>query len=319
MSALSVRKFTRGFTATLLLSAVVAQGQHDHSTAPATVKAKIVSPVTFTAGQDAATVLRLTSKHGKPLTPDQLEVAHTERLHLLIVDETLTDYHHEHPVPGEKPGEYTFEFSPRAGGTYFIWADIVPTATGKQEYARAQVKVKGPAATKERTVTSTAEASGYRFRFSTENDEPLQAGKATLVKIKVATFDGKPFDQLEPVMGAFAHMVAFPEDVGSVTHVHPMGREPEAASERGGPELSFHVQPDKPGFHKIFLQTQIGGQEVYAAFVQNVQPRSHASRSSASEYGCPMHPEVKQQTPGKCPKCGMALEPKGSHDHEHTH
>ena len=26
-------------------------------------------------------------------------------------------------------------------------------------------------------------------------------------------------------------------------------------------------------------------------------------------YTCPMHPEVKQQGPGACPKCGMALEP----------
>lgn len=28
------------------------------------------------------------------------------------------------------------------------------------------------------------------------------------------------------------------------------------------------------------------------------------------EYTCPMHPEVVQQGPGSCPKCGMALEPK---------
>jgi P-type Cu+ transporter len=27
-------------------------------------------------------------------------------------------------------------------------------------------------------------------------------------------------------------------------------------------------------------------------------------------YTCPMHPEVEQQGPGSCPKCGMALEPK---------
>ena len=27
----------------------------------------------------------------------------------------------------------------------------------------------------------------------------------------------------------------------------------------------------------------------------------------ATEYTCPMHPEVKQNQPGKCPKCGMAL------------
>src|SRR6185436_13963758 len=28
------------------------------------------------------------------------------------------------------------------------------------------------------------------------------------------------------------------------------------------------------------------------------------------EYTCPMHPEVVQPTPGSCPICGMALEPK---------
>jgi Cu+-exporting ATPase len=28
------------------------------------------------------------------------------------------------------------------------------------------------------------------------------------------------------------------------------------------------------------------------------------------EYTCPMHPEVVQDTPGTCPKCGMALEPR---------
>ncbi|MFA7281241.1 MAG: YHS domain-containing protein, partial [Sterolibacterium sp.] len=26
-------------------------------------------------------------------------------------------------------------------------------------------------------------------------------------------------------------------------------------------------------------------------------------------YTCPMHPEIRQATPGSCPKCGMALEP----------
>ena len=27
-------------------------------------------------------------------------------------------------------------------------------------------------------------------------------------------------------------------------------------------------------------------------------------------YTCPMHPEIQQDKPGNCPKCGMALEPK---------
>ena len=27
-------------------------------------------------------------------------------------------------------------------------------------------------------------------------------------------------------------------------------------------------------------------------------------------YTCPMHPEIEQDHPGACPKCGMTLEPK---------
>ncbi len=32
---------------------------------------------------------------------------------------------------------------------------------------------------------------------------------------------------------------------------------------------------------------------------------------SSGNYTCPMHPEVKSDKPGKCPKCGMELIKKG--------
>ena len=35
----------------------------------------------------------------------------------------------------------------------------------------------------------------------------------------------------------------------------------------------------------------------------------HASQSENLIYTCPMHPEIIQDNPGDCPKCGMALEP----------
>jgi len=55
------------------------------------------------------------------------------------------------------------------------------------------------------------------------------------------------------------------------------------------------------------------------------EPMSPAPASSPAEstvYTCPMHPDVRQNGPGKCPKCGMTLEPvaspaKPSHDHMH--
>jgi len=40
-------------------------------------------------------------------------------------------------------------------------------------------------------------------------------------------------------------------------------------------------------------------------------PESPDPADDTATYTCPMHPEIEQQGPGSCPKCGMALEPKG--------
>jgi len=37
-------------------------------------------------------------------------------------------------------------------------------------------------------------------------------------------------------------------------------------------------------------------------------PVEAPAREGAGVWTCPMHPEVKSDAPGKCPKCGMALE-----------
>jgi Cu+-exporting ATPase len=36
-------------------------------------------------------------------------------------------------------------------------------------------------------------------------------------------------------------------------------------------------------------------------------------------YICPMHPEVRQDNPGNCPKCGMTLVPEGEIGAQHAH
>src|ERR1700747_1988137 len=38
-------------------------------------------------------------------------------------------------------------------------------------------------------------------------------------------------------------------------------------------------------------------------------PVAAATTKSANQYTCPMDPEIRQEGPGDCPKCGMALEP----------
>lgn len=50
--------------------------------------------------------------------------------------------------------------------------------------------------------------------------------------------------------------------------------------------------------------------------------RNAGETSRHTTYTCPMHPEIEQDHPGDCPKCGMALEPTtvtaGTDDEEHA-
>jgi hypothetical protein len=81
---------------------------------------------------------------GKPVAPEDLLVTHTRRLHLLIVDPSLSDYQHVHPDSTGKPGEWAFSFTPRLSGTYRVFGDFTPAATGRGLYSSVDVTV-GPA------------------------------------------------------------------------------------------------------------------------------------------------------------------------------
>jgi len=269
------------------------------------------------AGTSVPVVVRLATKDGKPVTSADLELAHTKLVHLLIVDAGLTSYSHEHPVE-TAPGEWSFTFNPKAGGDYTVFADLVPKATGRQEYAKTTVAVAGAGRLLDTSLNLSATVDGYRFDLRIPADEPLTAGAASLVGVHVTKPDGTSATNLEPIMAAFAHGVGFTADLSGVLHVHPMGKEPEMDSERGGPDLSFHLQPAMAGFLKFYVQVQIDGQSKFAGFGLNAAPAKaaraeHDHDGMAVTYVCPMHPEVTSTKAGdKCPKCGMSLVPKKS-------
>jgi len=41
-----------------------------------------------------------------------------------------------------------------------------------------------------------------------------------------------------------------------------------------------------------------------------LEPAAPQAPATRTEYTCPMHPEIVQDAPGSCPRCGMALEPR---------
>jgi len=227
-------------------------------------------------GQPAKLTVQLNrKKDGRAVTPEDLLVVHTEKIHLLIVDETLTDYHHEHPVPVEPAGTYSFGFTPRKPGKYRVFADIVPRESNVQEYAVCELPAgadRGGAVDKQGSPSASG-AGRLRVHLAWNTGGlPLRAQQPVNATITVTDENGKLFTQLEPVMGTYSHLVAFHEDHKTVLHIHPVGAEPQKAEDRGGPKFTVRFWAPKPGFYRLYVQVQMDGRQWFAPFALNVDP-----------------------------------------------
>lgn len=275
-----------------LLSAVVANApsaaeSHDRAargqSGPSTIHASVVPASGLKIGEPTTFTLSLVAKNGKPVTLADLQVAHTEKVHLLIVDPSLSDYHHEHPKPGPTPGTYTFALTPDKAGEYQVFADLLPVTTNQQEYAVTHFTVAGTPAPVEKVTNRKTTVAGYTFELKFE-EEPPAAGHPHKAWLTVTGPDGKPVTQLEPVMGAFAHLVGFSEDRTEIAHIHPVGQEPGTAAERGGPTLEFQTDFATSGYQKLFAQVQIDGRPLFAPFGIDVTPAKPDKTASAAEH-----------------------------------
>ncbi|MDB6151640.1 MAG: hypothetical protein JWL90_93 [Chthoniobacteraceae bacterium] len=227
------------------------------------------------AGQQNEITLKLTWKqNGQGVTPEELLVVHTERIHLLIIDESLGDYHHEHPKAGSVPGEYHFGFTPRRPGAYRVFADLTPSQSGAQEYPMCDLPG-AVAGTKElnrlETHAATLGDQNYTLRWLTGGGA-VRARQPVAALVTITDPQGKPFQRLEPVMGAYAHIVGFYEDRKTVVHIHPSDAEPKRPTDRGGPSFQFRFYAPRPGFIRLYCQVQIDGAQQFVPFGLIVAP-----------------------------------------------
>jgi hypothetical protein len=220
-------------------------------------------PVQFT--------LRLATASGKPVAPEDLIVAHTRKLHLLIVDPTLNDYQHVHPEPGRRPGDWVFALTPNRSGLYRVFADFTPAATQRGLYTSADFTVPGAVARVVREANTTAQAMGFNFELVLP--PVFRAGQPVDLKFRIETQgrDKKPVP-LQPVMGAFAHLVAFDEARSGFAHLHPNETDLAKPPDSLRPELNFKVTIPEPGRYVIWAQVNLGGSEIFVPFWVDVTP-----------------------------------------------
>ncbi|ACB75361.1 hypothetical protein [Opitutus terrae] len=240
----------------------------------------VASPVTLSlnalearAEQEVRATAVLRTASGKPIAPEDLLVVHTERLHLLIADPSLTDYQHVHPTPGRTAGEWKFSFTPKASGLYRVFADFTPAATNRGLYAYADLAVGagkagagggGAEPAGGRAPNETVEREGYRFSLQPAV-QPIRAKQPADLRFTVVRLDGREVP-LQPVMDAFAHLVAFDQSRKGFAHLHPMQLDLAKRPDRIQPVLDFKITIPQAGRYVIWAQVNLGGRETFVPF-----------------------------------------------------
>ncbi len=224
------------------------------------------------AGDPVEATLVLTTFSGKPIAPEDLQVVQTRRIHLLIVDPSLDDYQHVHPEPGRRPGEWVFRFRPRFGGVYRLFADFTPVATNRGLYSETELAVQGPenpVAAGTQTPNWAFEKEGYAFSLSPSS--PVRARVPVTLTLSIRRTDGGPVP-VAPVMGAYAHLVAFDAARSGFAHIHPDQTDLSKAPDPVRPRFTFRVTIPGAGRYVVWSQVDLGGGEAYAPFWFDVAP-----------------------------------------------
>lgn len=105
-----------------------------------------------------------------------------------------------------------------------------------------------------------------------------------------------------------------PDHAGHANHTHT--RSNNGSTQLKDPVCGMSVQPDKskPTAELAGKTYYFCSDKCHDKFVAD--PASYLGETvkssppaKASQWTCPMHPEIVRNAPGECPKCGMALEP----------
>lgn len=225
---------------------------------------------------------KLKDNKGRMITSNQLGFSHTKKIHLMAIDPTMTDYHHLHPVTSKTPGIFQTEWAPETPGPYRLFLES--TDVQSDRLITGVLDVGGTYIVQpitDRPLSTQAQVDGYNFHILTATDV-LSLNTPSTLRLQITKND-QAITNLEPIMGAFAHLVGFTSDGKEMVHMHPMSPEPKSETDRGGPELQFHIKPTRFGKLPLFLQVKIDDKTLTVPFMMAVsnqqtqaeEPMSH--------------------------------------------
>ena len=203
--------------------------------------------------------LILKTKGGNKLLPHELALTHTEKMHLLLIDDSLNDYHHIHP--NEDFNDYFFSFNPNNMTNYKAFLEVVPIKTRRQLIATDSIKVGNEKINKNFSRSSLFSINNVNFELL---DVPSKINKNRdyLFELKVTDLVGVNI-KLDDIMGAKAHMVAFDENQKGFLHMHPMNSISQNTNDQ---KMKFLFNVPNIGWYRLFAQVKIDGSQIYASF-----------------------------------------------------
>lgn len=223
---------------------------------------KMVPQDTPRVGEEVTFDLSIQTTTGRPISYHDIAVTHTERLHLLLVDPSLRDYQHIHPRPAGPPGHYTFTMTPQSAGEYRAYFDFIPLTNARRTLLHSHFHVEGEGKSSIERPELAHNWRDWRFELTFKSGQPV-VDKEFEIELQVTEGEGRP--RFEPVMGAFAHLVAFDAAGRGFSHLHPMNPFIDK-QDPYNPEMRFRMRLNQPGHYRIWAQIKVEGEELYLPF-----------------------------------------------------
>jgi hypothetical protein len=206
--------------------------------------------------------LRLSVLHpATRLVVRKFAVVHERPLHLFLVGDGLEYFAHEHPVL-QRDGVFMLDVRLPKPGPYMAIAEFLPEGGTPQTFQQAFTTGE-PFSRAAAPAVDGGPKVVDGMRVSLDASKAAAGGTNALAFRVEDAASGAAVTDLQPYLGASAHLLVVPVDLTEAIHGHPTEDGP-------GPALSFAPLLPRPGRYKIWLQVQRNGTVSTVPFVIDI-------------------------------------------------
>jgi hypothetical protein len=228
-----------------------------------------VLPHALKAGERGSVRFQVREPHTGTMV-DKFEILHERVFHLFIVSHDLEYFAHVHPEL-RADGSLDVGIQLPREGAYRLIADFVPEGAAPQLIERSFTTAgyNGPMLPSSAPQPDLSDkiVGDARVKVFTP---PSVAGREQLLTFEFSDArTGAPIKDLEPYLGATAHLLVVAGDLSTAFHSHPVAEITSAV----GPEVVFQLVFPRAGPHRVWVQFQRAGVVGTASFTVPVAER----------------------------------------------